>query len=374
MRGRLRLEQLTLRAIGRHSLKFATNKERRKKTDMGERMLKLTKRQRIICAAVLLTVVCLLVWLIIIVRRKPETAELVSAGAVTDVSIMDVMCEPSGITAMEDGSLLITDTYDKVIWRVKDGVSTVYAGGETVKDPYGQPMGGYNDAALEDSYFKSPWAISPFLDGYAVSDPDNDVVRYVDGVIVQTLNGSTAENLQMTDMGWVAFDHPTGLASDEDGNLYISDTLQGAIRRVTPEGDVTTYASGLTEPMGLCWKEGILYVAETGANRIVKVENGQVAAVAGNGAEGLKDGAADQAMFSIPKGVTADESGTVYVSDTGNSAVRRIRDGEVTTLLARDVDDLESFSPVSPIGLMLEGNRLYVCDDFSQKVFVISMD
>lgn len=348
---------------------------------MEEKKVKLSKKQWILCAVAFLIVLCLLVWLIVILRKKTEVAEsseavenLVSAGAVTDVSIMDVMCEPSGIAAMEDGSLLITDTYDKVIWRVKDGASTLYAGGETVEDPYGQPMGGYNDAVLEDSYFKSPWAISPFLDGYAVSDPYNDVVRYVDGDIVQTLNGSTTEDLQMTDMGWVAFDYPTGLATDEDGNLYISDTLQGAIRRVTPEGDVTTYASGLTEPMGLCWKDGVLYVAETGANRIVKVENGQVAAVAGSGTEGLEDGAADQAMFSIPKGVTVDESGTVYVSDTGNSAVRRIRDGEVVTLLARNVDDLESFSPVSPIGLMLEGNRLYVCDGFSQKVFVIYMD
>lgn len=348
---------------------------------MEEKKVKLSKRQWILCAAAFLIVICLLVWLIVILRKKNEVAEsseavenLVSAGAVTDVSIMDVMCKPSGIAAMEDGSLLITDTYDKVIWRMKDGVSTVYAGGETVEDPYGQPMGGYNDAVMEDSYFKSPWAISPFLDGYAVSDPDNDVVRYVDGDIVQTLNGSTTEDLQMTDMGWVAFNHPTGLATDEDGNLYISDTLQGAIRRVTPEGDVTTYASGLTEPMGLCWKDGVLYVAETGANRIVKVENGQVVTVAGSGTEGLGDGAADQAMFSMPEGVTVDESGAVYVSDTGNSAVRRIQDGEVVTLLARNVDDLESFSPVSPIGLMLEGNRLYVCDNFSQKVFVIYMD
>lgn len=337
---------------------------------MEEKKVSLTKKQWIICTAAVLVVICLVAGLVWILTRQRPSEDL-SAADGAEVSIMDIMCEPAGIAAMGDGSFLITDTYEKVIWRLKDGESSRYAGGETVEDPYGEPLGGYNDAALEESYFKSPWAIVPFLEGYAVSDPDNDVVRYVDSGRVQTLNGSTNEDLELTELGWVAFHHPTGLASDEQGNLYIADTLENAIRRVTPEGDVTTFASNLEEPTGLCWQDGVLYVAETGANRIVKVEKGQVSVVAGSGKAGMEDGRAEQASFSVPKGVAADRDGTVYISDTGNSAIRKVQNGKVTTLLARDIDDLTAFSPVAPVGILLDGGRLYVCDTFSQKVYVI---
>ncbi len=323
-------------------------------------------------AAVLLIAAAAVLWGIL--RPGEETpAGSGLEGTMTEVSAMDVMCEPSGIAAMEDGSLLITDTYGKVVWRVQDGVSTVYAGRDTVEDPYGEPVGGYNDADPEGSYFKHPWAIAPFLDGYAVTDTDNNAVRLIQEDSIQTINGSTEEDLTMTDMG-VAYDHPTGLASDEDGNLYISDTLQNAVRRITPEGLVTTFADDLSDPMGLCWKDGALYVAETGANRIVKIEEGAVSAVAGCGADGMENGAADQASFSMPQGVAVGEDGTVYVSDTGNSAVRKIRDGQVTTLVERDVEDLGSFAPVSPVGLLVQGDQLYICDNFSRKVFSVSLE
>lgn len=324
-------------------------------------------------AAVLLIAAAAVLWGIL--RPEEETPSQASTweGTMTEVSAMDVMCEPSGIASMEDGSLLITDTYGKLVWRVQDGVSTVYAGGDTVEDPYGEPVGGYNDADPEGSYFKHPWAIAPFLDGYAVTDTDNNAVRLIQEDSIQTINGSTEEDLMMTDMG-VAYDHPTGLASDEDGNLYISDTLQNAVRRITPEGLVTTFADNLSDPMGLCWKDGALYVAETGANRIVKIEEGTISAVAGCGADGMENGAADQASFSMPQGVAVGEDGTVYVSDTGNSAVRKVRDGQVTTLVERDVEDLGSFAPVSPVGLLVQGDQLYICDNFSRKVFSVSLE
>lgn len=322
------------------------------------------------CIAGGCAVALLLIVLIVVLSRRKET-EPDSVGTTAQISIMDIMCEPCGITRTADGSLLVTDTYAKQIWKLRDGVSTVYAGGETVEDPYGRPMGGYNDALPEDSYFAYPWAIVPFLDGYAVSDTDNDVVRLVREDSVETVNARTQENLDMTDMG-VAFSHPTGLASDEEGNLYIADTLKNAIRKVTPEGELTTFADNLSEPMGLCWKDGALYVAETGANRIVKIQDGEIQLVAGSGKDGMRDGNSAEAAFSMPQAVTVGEDGDIYVSDTGNSAIRLVQDGYVTTLMTRDPDDLEAFSPMSPAGLLLDGNKLYVCDTFSRKVFVIS--
>ena len=298
--------------------------------------------------------------------------DVAGSGDLTVVSALDVMCEPRGILFLADGSFLVTDTYNKVLWRVANGASTVYAGGDTVADPYGKPMGGYNDASREETYFKRPWAIAPFLDGYAVSDADNNVVRLVREESTQTINGSTTEKLTVTDLG-VAFNHPTGLASDGDGNLYVSDTYEGAVRKITPDGTVTTFASGLNDPMGLCWQGGTLYVAEAGANRIVKITNGQKAVVAGSGEDGFVDGPAANAAFSSPQGVTVGDNGTVYVSDTANAAVRQIRNGAVSTLARRDVTDLGIFIPSSPVGLAQHGNRLYVCDSFARKVFMIPL-
>lgn len=293
--------------------------------------------------------------------------------AITLVSALDAMCEPSGILFLDDGAFLVTDTYNHVIWQVLDGARTVYAGGDTVTDPFDRPLGGYNDAGLGNSYFRTPWAIAPFLDGYAVSDADNNAVRLVRAETIQTVNGSTTEKLTVTDMG-VVFHHPTGLAADEAGNLYVSDTYEGAVRKITPEGSVTTFAGGLADPLGLCWKDGALYIAETGANRIVKIADGRTVVAAGSGEDGFIDGPAAQAAFSAPQCVAVGDDGAIYVSDTANSAIRKIHDGVVTTMVRRDESDLDAVIPVSPVGLMLHGGQLYVCDSFARKVFVISRE
>lgn len=285
------------------------------------------------------------------------------------LSLLDNLCAPSGITAGEDGALLITDVYNKVIWQVKGGSSSVCAGGETVADPYGQPVGGYNDAGLPQSYFKYPWAIAPFLDGYAVSDAENNAIRLISGDSTQTVNGTTSERLITTQLG-VVFAYPTGLAADGEGNLYVSDTHNNAVRKISPKGVVVTVAEGLSDPMGLCWHDGALYVAETGANRIIRVVKGRVELVAGSGQSGMTDGPADKAAFSMPQGIAVGSDGTVYVADTGNSAVRRVRGGVVATLAARDLTSMD-ICPVSPVGLLLRQGRLYVCDTFSRRVFVL---
>jgi len=296
-------------------------------------------------------------------NRKP--------GTLSEASAINVMCAPSGIVLDKDGNLLVTDVYGKQLWHVQNRNGTAYAGGATVQDLYGQPLGGYNDAGLTDSFFKEPWAIAPFLDGWAVSDTANNVVRLVSGSAVQTLNGATHEQLKVTDLG-VAFDGPTGLASDDDGSLYVSDTLNGAVRRVSPKGGVVTVAKNLSDPTGLCWKDGALYIAETGKNRIVKLEKGKVTVVAGSGAEGLTDGGVQQAAFSSPKGVTVGADGSIYVADTGNGAVRVVRGGTVTTLAVRDPEHLGS-GLMSPTGLLVRGNSLYICDTFARKIFVYQL-
>lgn len=289
-------------------------------------------------------------------------------GTASQVSAIDVMCQPCGLAAMKDGSLLVTDGYNKVIWRVSEGRrSLLFAGSNTVEDVYGQPVGGYHDDTLLESIFKGPWSIVPFLDGWAVSDPANQVVRFL-----RTGGKDGEESAEVTDLGF-KFDHPTGLAVDEAGNLYVSETFQGKILKISTEGKTSTIASNLSEPMGLCWADGALYIAECGGNRVLKAVGNQVTTVAGSGENGNAGGPADQAMFSGPKGVAVTEDGTVYIADTDNGAVRRVKDGQVTTILSRDPWDLTALYPAAPTGLLIQDDVLYISDTFARKVLALPL-
>ena len=292
-------------------------------------------------------------------------------GALSVLSAIDVMCAPSGIAVDQNGVLLVTDLYNKQVWKVLNRAGTAYAGGATVPDLYGQPLGGYNDGNLTGSYFKEPWAVAPFLDGWAVSDTANNAVRLITGGGIQTLNTASKEKLTVTNLG-VAFNRPTGLAADEDGNLYVADTGSGTVRRVSPQGGVSTVAKGLSDPTGLCWKDGALYIAETGRNRILQLKDGKITVLAGSGSDGSAGGRAAQASFSAPQGVAVGEDGSVYVADTGNGAVRMIKSGTVSTLAVRDPAQL-SGDMISPVGLLLQGGSLYVCDPFVRKIFVLAV-
>lgn len=285
-------------------------------------------------------------------------------------SAMDVICAPSGIAEGEDGSFFVTDTYNKVIWKVKDGASTVYAGARSAEDLYGEPVGGYNDSSLDKAYFKEPWGIAPFLDGYAVSDPANNAVRLITDQSARTASGKPEAGFVNGRGINASFDRPTGLAADEDGNLYVADTNNSCIRKITPQGDVTTFMENLSEPTGLCWHSGSLYVAESGANRIVKITQGRIEIAGGRGEEGNQDGAALSAGFSNPQGVAVSSEGIIYVSDTGNGSVRKIQDGQVTTMIAGNPEDMGSY-PIAPMGLMIRGNKILVCDNFSKNVFIL---
>lgn len=275
------------------------------------------------------------------------------------------LCAPVNAAVAPDGALLVTDSYGRVVRRFLNGGSSVYAGSaEGAADLYEQPYGGYNDASYAESLFRSPWGIAPFLGGWAVSDAENNAVRLLRGERVETINASEEGN-SGGGTGFV-FSYPTGLAADGDGNLYVADTRAGCIRRITPEGKLTTEAEGLSDPMGLCWYGGVLYCAEAGANRVVVIRDGKAEPLAGSGESGLADGAAADALFSAPQGIAADADGSVYIADTANGVVRRLRGGLVETLAPEEAGGL-----ISPAGLLLHDGTLYICDPFAKKLVTV---
>jgi streptogramin lyase len=135
------------------------------------------------------------------------------------------------------------------------------------------------------------------------------------------------------------FSHPTGLAVDGHDAVYVSDTGNNMIRKITSVGEVTTLVgvnASLDRPGGLTVDgEGNVYLADTGNSVIQRITpEGAVSILAGvPGVVGLKDGVGNEAWFSRPRDLCLDAEGTLYVADTGNAAVRRItRQGGTTTL------------------------------------------
>ena len=330
-----------------------------------ETKMYLEKNKKRIIIGGISVVVLLLIVIIAAVCHKPGSS---SAKKMAYLEGLDVMCGPSGITVSKEGDFLVTDVYGKKIWKVQGDKAVVYAGASTVQDASGQPMGGYMDGSFEESLFKEPWAITPFLDGYAVSDTENHVVRLLRNGSVETINGHS-DTLETGDMG-VTFDTPTGLATDSQGRLYVADTARGIIYVITEQGQVDIFQEGLHGPMGICWKDGVMYVAETLEHQIVKIDGGVKTVFAGKGEEGDEDGEAHEATFASPQGVAVGKDGAVYVSDTVNASIRRIKNGKVTTILSLPEKELTT-SPVSPAGIFCHEDKVYVCDPFSRRVYVM---
>jgi streptogramin lyase len=327
---------------------------------------------------------------LILGAAPPGSAASAESGIKEPEAIFDGVLfhngSPSAVLRDKDGSYLVADAFNKVVWRAESGQSPIIMVGGA-----GETPGGYHDGAYAEAAFLSVWAVAPFGDAYLVSDPEANVIRWFGNGSVKTAAGSGQAGLKDDRGVGAVFSHPTGLAADSDGNVYIADTGNHRIRRMDKDGHVTTvagngesggYADGAANaaafnaPTGLAWRDGALYIADTGNHRIRKLVNGQVTTLAGVGYDqgsdayyggDYLDGPIESARFSAPTGVAAGPDGIIYVSDTGNSAVRQIQSGQVTTVVISDADIGDPF-PVAPRGLLADG-RLLICDTFAGVVF-----
>jgi sugar lactone lactonase YvrE len=172
----------------------------------------------------------------------------------------------------------------------------------------------------------------------------NDTIRKITPTgVVSTLAGQAGICGSLNGVGTSAqFNNPFALAVDSADNIYVSDSANDTIRKITPSGAVSTLAglpgyAGSTDgngndarfwnPQGLVIdnKENI-YVADTGNNTVRKITPmGVVTTLAGlAGASGATDGIGNEARFNSPGGVAVDSAGNVYVADTNNHAVRKM--------------------------------------------------
>ena len=222
-----------------------------------------------------------------------------------------------------------------------------------------------------------------------VADSANQVVRKVDASNNVTTVAGSAGNAGNTDGTGTAalFNNPNGLVADNSGSLFVADSGNNAVRKVTSAGIVTTFAgnsANLKSPTDLAIdSNNNLYVADTESHTIRKITSGGVTNVyagALNTPGALDATTASNARFDFPTDVAIDSSGTLFVADTGNQTVRQITQaGAVTTIAGQpgvsgSADGLGSSAQFSgPTGLIVDktGN-VFVSDTDNHEVRMIS--
>ncbi len=228
---------------------------------------------------------------------------------------------------------------------------------------------------------QSPYAVQ-FSDPFGVASAADGTIYVADGVGAHRIHRITttgvATILAGSEEGFTdghaeeaRFSTPSGLTLDGRGNLYVADTGNDAIRRVSPDGTVSTVAgsgAGLNGPVGVAIDaRGRLIVADTYNDRIVAIEHGgAVTPLAGAGGPGFEDGA--QARFHTPCGVAADATGKIYVADTGNGAVRVIAPDGIVSTIATSADGL----PLRPLAVAAAADGSVFVADAAGRVVEIT--
>jgi sugar lactone lactonase YvrE len=153
---------------------------------------------------------------------------------------------------------------------------------------------------------------------------------------LSTLAGSGA-SLYADGTGTLAkFYEPSGLATDISGNIYVADCKNNCVRKVTASGVVTTLSGYFNGPRGVTVDaSGNVFVADTSNHKICKISpSGQVSTLAGSGAAGYSDGTGTAAYFNQPCGLAVDPGGNVYVADNKNHMIRKVSPAGVVTTIA----------------------------------------
>ncbi len=298
---------------------------------------------------------------------------------------------PLGLAVDAAGNLFIADSFNNRIRKVTpDGVISTVAGNGT--------RGYYVDggpAAL--AHLNQPSGLTVDNKGNLfIADSANQRVRKLtpDGIITTVagngIYGYSGDGGSATSAG---LSNPNGVALDAAGNLFIADEGNGRIRKVTPDGVISTvsgsgnlgtYGSG---PSDIAVDAaGNLIIAGIGGNRVFKIKpSGALSTFAGNGTYGYSGdgGPATSAQLGAPTGVSVDAAGNLFIADTGNNRVRKVMpNGVITTVAGMEIpvfggDGGPATSAIlnSPTGVALDAaGDLYIADSFNQRIRKVTPD
>jgi sugar lactone lactonase YvrE len=311
----------------------------------------------------------------------------VAADSVGNFYVLESSATP--ITANDSTDSIPNNNYIRKI--APDGTVSLFAGNPAVS--------GSADGIGAAASFNNPTGIATDSTGNVYVSDNQTIRKITPAGVVTTLAGTAGVRGDNDGIGAAAsFYAPRGLATDSAGNVYVADSDDDAIRKITPAGVVTTFAGAnvsgnlavatatLNAPEGVAVDgAGNVYVV-CFAGYVVKITPSLVVStLAGNnlsGAGGLEDGIGAAAWFFEPTGVTVDANGNLYVADTGNRAVRKITpNGTVTTLAGKSVAyGLANGSGGGPTSVYSTGitsdsaGNIYVADTVNVEIRKITPD
>lgn len=233
-----------------------------------------------------------------------------------------------------------------------------------------------------------------------VADTANHVIRRIgpEGDMEVVAGRIGVEGAQDGSANRSTFRYPQGLVLDAAGNLYIADSGNGVIRRLTTDGTVETWAGSPEErgtingdrfearfvtPLGLAWDiTGDLWISDYSAHTIRRIDSdGEVATVSGlHGAPGFANGEGKRSRFHYPAGIDIDAQGRLWVADSGNGMIRVVsRDGFTDTIAGADGaqehrdSELEDarFDHPSDLAIRSDGT-VFVADSWSHTIRIIT--
>ncbi|MFV0530620.1 MAG: IPT/TIG domain-containing protein [Flavobacteriales bacterium] len=290
---------------------------------------------------------------------------------------------PSGITVDSQGNLYVADTYNHRIRKITpEGVVSTLAGSSIL---------GNTDGAGANARFYYPRDITvDSQDNLYVADTNNHRIRKItpEGV-VSTLAGSTLGNTDGTGTS-ARFHYPYGIATDSQDNVYVADTYNHRIRKVTPEGVVSTLAGstlGNTDgtgtgaqfnyPYGIATdSQDNVYVADTYNYRVRKVTSGGVVSTL----TGYIDGVDINTQVYQPSDIVIDAQGNLYMADIYNHRIHKITpEGIASTLAGSSVGSTDGAGADArfyrPMGITVDTqNNLYVAEEYNHRIRKITQE
>jgi hypothetical protein len=275
---------------------------------------------------------------------------------------------PVSLVAISSNLVLVSDSGNHVLRQVgPGGFVTTLAGLPQVP--------GFSDGTGSAARFRGLKGIA-VQEGVSnllyVADTENHVIRQVttvEGNVTKVAGNPPRAELVNSTGESARFHAPSGVAVLGD-DLFVSDTGNNTVRKVTASGVVTSLTGGVFNgPRGIVAVGTDLYVADSGNHAIRKVTSaGVVTTFAGSdaGVEGFANGTGTAARFRTPKGIATDGS-SLYVADTGNHSIRKIGIGTaaVTTVAGDGIPGLPTDTPSrfsSPEGIAFLGGNIYVAD------------
>jgi len=257
---------------------------------------------------------------------------------------------------------------------------------------------GFADGPATTAAFNNPCGVAVDAASLFVADFNNHRIRKVrrsDGY-TETLAGDGTNGFLDGSGVSARFSFPTSVTVDSSGNVYVADSGNCRIRKILANGTTTTLAgstcafadgagtaASFFSPTGVAVdSNGNVYVADSENHRIRKVRaDGNTTTLAGDGTDGFADGAGASARFSTPSGVAVDSFGVVYVADMGNNRIRKVgTDGTTTTLaggamgaLVDGVGTVARFNSPYTLAVTPSGD-LFVADTINDRIRKVRAD